>query len=156
MGRPGVALDLGCGIGAEVQHLTSSGWSAVGIDISMSALELATARGSTSCFAQADIRQLPVVSQSVDLLLDRGCFHYFQPAHRTKYEAEAWRVLRPGGRFLLRACLNTAGSPNGLDEQVLLDTFARWNVDGLERHDLVSDTRTMPALVTRLETSVKA
>ncbi|MFI9613502.1 class I SAM-dependent methyltransferase [Streptomyces sp. NPDC052023] len=39
--RPGTALDLGCGEGADVVWLASQGWRATGVDISPTALERA-------------------------------------------------------------------------------------------------------------------
>src|SRR6266446_1256874 len=76
-----------------------------------------------------DVTNLPLSAGSADLLVDRGCFHYLPPAKRAGYAREAGRVLRPGGRLLLRMCLNSAGVRNALD-----------------RMDLVSDTRAMPAI----------
>src|ERR1039457_3620765 len=70
-------------------------------------------------FACADVTSLPVRAGSADLLLDRGCFHYLPAGSRGDYAEEAARVLRPGGRLLLRMCLTSAGVPNGLDEQTI-------------------------------------
>lgn len=62
-------------------------------------------------------------------------------------EWAAARVLRPGGRLLLRMCLNSAGVPNGLDEETIRATFRGWRLRSMERVDLVSDTRSMPAVM---------
>jgi SAM-dependent methyltransferase len=83
---------------------------------------------------------------SADLLLDRGCFHYLAPAERAGYAREAGRVLRPSGRLLLRMCLNSAGVRNGLDEQTIRVMFPSWHLAALDRMDLLSDTRAMPAI----------
>jgi SAM-dependent methyltransferase len=67
-------------------------------------------------FVQADVRQLPFPQDSFDVVLDRGCFHYLQAADRPGYATEVERVLRPDGRFLLRACLYAQGIRNDLTE----------------------------------------
>jgi hypothetical protein len=49
-----------------------------------------------------------------------------------RYEEEAHRVLRAGGRLLLRACLHSAGIRNDIDEELLHRVFARWRFVRLE------------------------
>src|SRR5258706_227658 len=89
---------------------------------------------------------LAVTSGAADLLLDRGSFHYLAPDQRAGYAREAGHVLRPGDRPLLRMCLNSAGVRNGLDEQTIRVTFPAWDLAAVDRMDLVSDTRAMPAI----------
>ena len=101
-------------------------------------------------FVLADARCLPFRPHSFDLLLDRGCFHYLPSCDRTCYATQARRVLRPGGRLLLRACLNSAGVRNDIGEEAIRGYFSGWLIDSLVQSDLVSDTRNMPALVARL------
>jgi SAM-dependent methyltransferase len=84
------------------------------------------------------------------LLLDRGCFHYLPPDGRDGYAAEARRVLRPGGRFLLRACRTAAGVANDLSVPVIERVFAGWSIESITPEDIVSDTRRMPSLTVRL------
>jgi hypothetical protein len=87
---------------------------------------------------------------SLDAALDRGCFHYLAPGDRPRYSAELRRVLRPGGKLLLRASLRTAGQRNDIDEAVIRDTFAAWRVEHLEQATVPSDTRLLDVLVVRL------
>jgi SAM-dependent methyltransferase len=150
LGEPGLAIDLGCGLGTEAGYLTGRGWRGLGVDLSMPALAGAHARHPGTAFASADVTRLPLRSGVADLLLDRGCFHYLSAAGRARYAAEAARVLRNGGRLLLRMCLNSAGIPNGLDEGTIHAAFRDWRVASIERADLSSDTRTMPAVVALL------
>ncbi len=96
------------------------------------------------------MRGLPFRPHSFGLVLDRGCFHYLPRHDRPAYVADAKRVLPPGGRLLLRACLNTAVVRNDVDEDAIRGCFGDWVIDALERSDLASDTRVMPALVARL------
>jgi ubiquinone/menaquinone biosynthesis C-methylase UbiE len=101
-------------------------------------------------FARADATCLPLRSAAADLLIDRGCFHYLTEPARPRYAQEAARVLRPGGRLLLRMCLNSAGVPNGLSEETIRATFHAWQLASIERVALVSGTRTMPAVLAML------
>ncbi|MGI8552648.1 MAG: class I SAM-dependent methyltransferase, partial [Dehalococcoidia bacterium] len=155
LGTPGRVLDLGCGLGMELAYLSVLGFSGVGIDMSAVALHQAHAQHPAVSFLRADVLQLPVASASCDGLIDRGCFHYLTTSSaRSRYAAEASRVLRPGGRFFLRACLLSAGVRNGLDETTLQETFAGWQRLMLASAPISSDTRFMPALIGLFERRV--
>jgi SAM-dependent methyltransferase len=100
------ALDVGCGSGLEAVHLARAGLSVIGVDSSRRGLELARER-ARAAGVELDLRPgsalaLPVESASIDLVLDRGCLHGIDREDRPAYAAEIARVLRPGGRFLLR------------------------------------------------------
>ena len=146
LGPPGLALDLGCGLGTEAGYLAGRGWRCLGFDLSDQALRQAAAAHPAAAFARADITELPVRTAAASLLLDRGCFHYLDEQGRSRYAAQAARVLRPGGRLLLRMCLNSAGVPNGLGPETIESAFAGWRIPSLHPADLVTGTRTMPAL----------
>jgi len=151
LAAPGRVIDVGCGLGTELGHLASVGWNAVGVDLSPSALRKARRAHPGVAFVQADARALPFSSNSLDAVLDRGCFHYLRPVDRSTYLAELERVLRPAGRLLLRACLRSAGQPNDLSVSSLTEELAGWRIVDLRHEDIPSDTRTMPAVVARLE-----
>ena len=125
LGEPGVVVDLGCGLGSEVAYLTGKGWHGLGLDLSAAALAGARSLHAAPSFARADVTRLPLSTATVDLLIDRGCFHYFDAVGRAGYVREASRVLRPAGRLLLRMCLTSVGEPNGLDEHTVRETFQR-------------------------------
>jgi SAM-dependent methyltransferase len=120
----GRALDIGCGLGTEVGYLASVGWQAAGIDLSEAAVAQAAARHEDAAFLRADMRRLPFRPHSFDAAIDRGCFHYLPPGDRPAYADELRRVLRPGGKLLLRASLRAAGVRNDVDEAVIGHTFA--------------------------------
>jgi SAM-dependent methyltransferase len=147
----GYGLDLGCGLGTEASYLESMGWRSVGVDLSAVALARAARLHAGSTFLRADLRQLPFRSGSFDAVIDRGCFHYLPPGDRPRYAAEARRVLRPGGKLLLRASLRAAGVRNDIDEAVIRETFAGWRIVEMGRAAVPSDTRTLDYLVVRLE-----
>lgn len=123
LGAPGIAVDLGCGNGSELAYLVGRGWAGFGVDLPTTPLARARELYQEVAFVQADVTRLPFRTGTVDLLLDRGCFHYLDAPGRDRYVREAGRVLRLGGRLILRMCLNSAGVPNGLDEGTIVTTF---------------------------------
>jgi SAM-dependent methyltransferase len=153
LGPAGVAVDLGCGLGTEAGFLAASGWRTVGLDLSAAAVRAAGREHRDARFARADVLRLPLRDGSTDLLLDRGCFHYVAAADRDRYAEETRRVLRPGGRFLLRACRSAAGIANDIDRALITHVFRGWQLDELAVRDIPSDTRRMPALIVRLRTA---
>ncbi|HEV2362296.1 MAG TPA: class I SAM-dependent methyltransferase [Acidimicrobiales bacterium] len=146
----GRAVDLGCGLGTEANHLQSLGWEVAGVDLSPVALDMARRTHPHVSYLLADLRMLPFRSGEFDLAVDRGCFHYLPPGDRSAYAASVGRVLRPGGRLLLRASLRSAGIPNDIDESVVRSSFQGWHIDRMERIEAPSDTRTMLMLEARL------
>lgn len=146
LGPPGLAVDLGCGLGTEAGYLAGHGWRCLGLDLSGQAMRQAAIAHPAAAFALGDVTELPVRAAAANLLLDRGCFHYLDERGRARYAAQAARVLRPGGRLLLRMCLNTAGMPNGLGRQTIETAFTGWRILRLRPADLITGTRTMPAL----------
>ncbi len=146
----GRVLDIGCGLGTEAGCLASAGWQAAGIDLSGTALARAAAGHPEAAFLGADVRRLPLRRHCLDAAVDRGCFHYLPAEDRPRYAGELRRVLRPGGKLLLRASLRTGGVRNDVDETVIEGTFAGWRVERLERAAVPSDTRMLEVIVARL------
>ena len=146
----GRALDIGCGAGTEAAHLASAGWQVAGIDLSGPALAKAAAAHDEVAFLRADLRSLPFADHCFDAAVDRGCFHYLGPADRPRYSAGLHRVLKPGGKLLLRASLRAAGVRNDIDEAVIRRTFAAWRIEHLEHAAVPSDTRLLDVLLVRL------
>jgi SAM-dependent methyltransferase len=146
----GRALDIGCGLGSEVGYLASAGWQVVGIDVSEVAIARAAAGHRDASFARADVRRLPFGRHCFDAALDRGCFHYLPPDDRPVYADELRRVLKPGGKLLLRPSLRTAGVRNDMNEAVIGAAFARWRIEHMERAAVPSDTRMLEVIIARL------
>ena len=146
----GSGLDVGCGLGAEAGYLASAGWRVAGIDLSQTALRRAAARHAIVTFcARGCVRALPFARHRFDAAMDRGCFHYLCAADRPRYSAELRRVLRPGGKLLLRASLRAARVRNDIDEQVIAAMFAGWTVDHIERAAVPRDTRMLEVIMVR-------
>jgi SAM-dependent methyltransferase len=103
-----------------------------------------------AAFLRADVRRLPLPPHCLDAAVDRGCFHYLPAADRPRYAGELRRVLRTGGKLLLRASLRAAGARNDIDEEVIARTFGAWRVERMERAEVPSDTRMLEVIVARL------
>jgi SAM-dependent methyltransferase len=143
-------VDLGWGLGTEADYLAAAGWAVLGADLSPAAVRGVARAHPDARFMLADVLRLPLADASADLLLDRGCFHHLAPVDRHRYARKARRVLRAGGRFLLRACLAAAGVPNDIDQSTVGHVFGDWQPARITRQDIASGTRQMPALTSRL------
>ena len=149
---PARVLDLGCGLGVELAALADRGFQAVGIDTSAVAVERARRAHPEVEFVVGDVLAMPFEAESFDAIIDRGCFHTLAGADRSRYEREAWRVLRPGGRFLLRAFrASAAGDRNDMSPGVVRRHFARWTIVAEADGRIPSDARLMDAVLARLE-----
>ncbi|MBI3572132.1 MAG: class I SAM-dependent methyltransferase [Fimbriimonas ginsengisoli] len=89
----GVALDLGCGVGANYDVLAPYAARVIGVDIAPEALAYARARGYAEAL-QAKGEHLPLQDHSVTLAL---CADILEHLDDTKAVPELRRVLMPGG-----------------------------------------------------------
>ena len=90
--------DLGCGSGIFTYLLSKRGFAAEGLDISPKLLDLARQKYPTLTFTEGDVEHLPHEDGSLDGILLSGLVHHLpDPA---KCAAEAFRVLRSGGKFV--------------------------------------------------------
>ena|SRR5258708_7356698 len=126
----GQALDIGTGPGHDAVFLMQQGFNVIAIDISPTAIRLARENASNAglfgFFQQGDIRRIPIEDGFVDFANDRGCFHVLSPEDRPQAVAEIHRVLRRGGRFLLRVFSDRqppGEGPHRFTRQELEDLF---------------------------------
>ena len=111
-------LDLGCGAGHTSLACAPHVAAVVGIDVTpqmvAAASTLARERGEANVeFRVGDVHTLPFDDESFDVITSRVSAHHYADA--PKAVAEAFRVLKPGGVFLV----SDSVSP----EEPALDTF---------------------------------
>lgn len=103
-----ICLDVGCGAGQESIFLAQQGFQVIGVDLSAEGLKIAQQKaieaGVTIDWHLSNVLELSIQEQMVDMINDRGCFHVISDEHRTDYACEMARVLKPGGKILIRGC----------------------------------------------------
>lgn len=105
--RPGAALDVGCGEGADVLWLAARGWTVTGVDISAVALrrcaELAEQTGAEIA-ARTEWQQADLLTWAPDAgrydLVSAQFIHLPGPARESLHRRLA-AAVRPGGMLLV-------------------------------------------------------
>ena len=95
-------LDIGCGTGSQLVANRTAEPDArmVGVDRSAGMLRQACRKSRAVAWVQADAAALPFSAHSFDFISCQFAFHHFQA--KAGMLRDAFRVLRPGGRFVLR------------------------------------------------------
>ncbi len=95
-------LDAGCGTGAMLRLFQRDipGKHYVGLDLSSEMIKVAKEQGEGIEFMQGDCEALPFADESFDVITCSMSFHHY-PNVETFF-ANVYRVLKPGGRFILR------------------------------------------------------
>ena len=137
-------LDVGCGSGSNTIWLSSQGFRSVGVDISPTVIEVATARaqkaGVTAEFRTANAAALPFRTGSFGAALDTGCFHSLPIRLRPRYAREIARVIGTASPFLLtwipREVRSSVGPPHRPALAEVASVFEPWFLfDRVERHE---------------------
>ena len=90
-------LDLGCGNGRNMSYLN---YNFTGIDSCKEFIKICEKKGYE--VIEADMCELPFVSNSFDNILSIASFHHLSTNDRRICALkEMWRVLKPGGTILL-------------------------------------------------------
>jgi SAM-dependent methyltransferase len=93
--------DIGCGDGALAASLSAAGYGVAGVEPGTEAITAARSRAPHLEFHQAGAEQLPFASGSFDLVATVNALHHVPPPLMQQAIAEAARVLRPGGSFVI-------------------------------------------------------
>jgi ubiquinone/menaquinone biosynthesis C-methylase UbiE len=101
---PQVVADLGAGEGTLAQLLAQRAKLVIAVDNSEKMVafgrELADRHGLSNLdYRHGDLEQLPIDDESVDLAIFSQSLHH--APHPARAMAEAYRILRPGGRVML-------------------------------------------------------
>jgi len=125
------ALDVGTGAGTLALALAPLVREVVGVDIVKELLERARANAPANVtFVEGDATNLPLESESFDLVCTRRTLHHI--THPEPALAEMVRVTAPGGRVFV-------------DDQIApVDPLAALDLDRFEQARDPSHTRTLP------------
>jgi ubiquinone/menaquinone biosynthesis C-methylase UbiE len=95
----GVALDAACGTGRHAEYLASLGHTVIGVDSSPEMLERAREKIPHGEFHEADLHELPLADDSVDLVVCAIALAHFADIEGPFREFA--RVLHPGGHLVV-------------------------------------------------------
>ena len=97
-------LDLGCGTGLVALAATGQCARVIGLDVSEEMLRRVAGTASDVDgleFILGDMRRIPLPDASVDVVTSCYAFHHLGNDGKELAAAEAFRVLRPGGRLVV-------------------------------------------------------
>ena len=96
-------VEVGCGLGTDAIQWARAGADYIGFDLTHEAVALATERfrllGLPGQFVNADAENLPLPSESADIVYSYGVLHHTPNTERAINEI--YRVLRPGGMAII-------------------------------------------------------
>jgi SAM-dependent methyltransferase len=134
----GDVLDAGCGEAAISLHLAEKGFTTVGLDQSLTAIELAKAeaakRGLTnSTFEVADISDFGGYDGRFGTIVDSTLFHSMPVELRDGYQRSIVRAAAPGASYYVLVfdkATMPEGPPFAVTEDELRDAVSKhWTID---------------------------
>lgn len=135
----GEVLDAGCGEAATALALAERGFTAVGLDQSPTAIELARAEAARRSlvnvtFAVADISSFGGYDGRFGTVIDSTLFHSMPVELREGYQQSIVRAAAPGASYFVlvfdAAAVPAGGPINAVTEAELRDVVGRyWQID---------------------------
>lgn len=157
-------LELGCGAGNFSLRLAKEGYRVTGVDISPTAIDwairLASQKRLEAGFRVDNVVSLETCGDSTfDIVIDGHCLHCIVGNDRASCLRSVWRVLRPGGQFVV---LTMCGEVRNERLRPLLDSASRLVVVN-ERptryigmaDDIVAEVKSADFLVEDLRVSLR-
>ncbi len=99
-------LEICCGAGRNSRRVAAAGYRLTAVDIAPGMLRHARRAvadsGSAAQFAQANAVFLPFRDESFDAVYGTRFFYILTHSEKRAMIADIWRVLRPGGLFILQ------------------------------------------------------
>ncbi len=100
-------LDVGCGRGELVAHLSKRGFDAMGVDYSADAIRLANEYFPGARFLCGDLRELNFDDASFDRIFFLGVIEHLTDEQIAQALNEFRRLLKPGGMVIMTTCTNS-------------------------------------------------
>ena len=94
-------LDLCCGSGQSTQFLVQYSQHVTGLDISPLSLRRAARNVPQADYLEGLAEQIPCEDNQFDLVHTSAALHEMTPEQREQILAQVYRVLKPGGFFVL-------------------------------------------------------
>lgn len=123
----GEALDIGCGTGRHLKLLRDLGWKATGVDSSPTA----AAKADGFDVRVADMGNLPFKDSQFTIAIAHGVFCYGTLLAHERAAAELRRVLKKGGKALIRTRTTSDWRATGLSS---LDVEAGMTMNFLDEN----------------------
>jgi 2-heptyl-1-hydroxyquinolin-4(1H)-one methyltransferase len=137
----GDVLDVGCGEAAISLHLAELGYTTVGLDLSMTAIDEARAQAAqrrlhTATFEVADISSFTGYDYRFGTIVDSTLFHSIPVEARDGYQRSIVRAASRGTSYFLLA-FDRAGMPPGLANPITADELREivskyWVIDEIK------------------------
>jgi ubiquinone/menaquinone biosynthesis C-methylase UbiE len=124
-GRDEVVIDIGAGTGLLSLALAPAVHKVWAIDISPAMTEYLRAKAASAELANLELTtasavSLPLVDASVDVAVSNYCYHHLRDRDKERALAEAFRVIRPGGRLVLADMMFRVALADGRNRRVIL------------------------------------